>query len=40
MEQNISMFMKENLSTILLFMFGFLAVIIFFIVTSEEENDT
>ena len=39
MEQNISMFMKENLSTILLFMFGFLAVIIFFIVTSEEEND-
>ena len=39
MDQNISMFMKENLSTVLLLMFIFLTVIIFFIVTSEEESD-
>ena len=39
MEQNISMFMKENLSKILLFIFIFLAIIIFLIIIISEEEE-
>jgi len=39
MEQNISIFMKENLLMVILLIFIFLAIIIFFIVTSEKEDD-